>query len=68
MQPVCPLTEKELSVVKWLADGHTVPEIADLEHRLPSGIHTRIVKSRNKTGTATLAGLVAMALRHGWIS
>lgn len=63
----CPLTEKELTVIKWLADGHTVPEIAEFEHRLKAGIHARIVKSRNKTGTATAAGLVALALRRGWI-
>ena len=63
----CPLTQLELNCVRWFADGHTAPEIAIFEQRRPAAIHTRVIKARDKTGTATIAGLVAMALRNGWI-
>jgi len=63
----CPLTDKELKCVRWLADGHTMPDIAQFEDRGLDAIHTRMVKARTKTGTATQAGLVAMCIRKGWI-
>jgi len=63
----CPLTAHELAVVKWLADGHIVPDIAEIEEKSPEAIKTRVQKARHKTGAATAAGLVGMALRNGWI-
>lgn len=64
----CPLTEKELACVRWLADGHHAHDIADIASRSIWTIRKHIENAHDKTGSATSAGLVAMALRRGWIS
>lgn len=64
----CPLTEKEINIVKLLADGHHAYEIADRTSRSIWTIRKHIENAHDKTGHATSAGLVAMALRKGWIS
>jgi len=63
----CPLSEKELACVKALADGRKAVEIADLSRRSIWTIRKHIENAHEKTGLATSAGLVAMALRRGWI-
>lgn len=67
MQVDCPLTSRELSCVKGLAEGHTMAEIAVIENRTRDAIDTRIKHAREKVCAKTAANLVAIALRSGWI-
>ena len=63
----CPLTEPQLEVVRWLSQGKTYSEIAEIEGCSLSALQHRTARAWDKTGTSNTTGLVAMALRRGWI-
>lgn len=63
----CPLTEKELRVVRLLADGKDCQDIALILDRSKMTVTRIIASTKNKTGAGNMHGLVAMALRRGWI-
>lgn len=63
----CPLSETELRVVRWLSDGKDGEEIASLIDRSRITVNRHISAAKDKTGTQNLHGLVAFALRKGWL-
>lgn len=63
----CPLSEKQLDVVRWLAEGKKGGEIAEILNIKKNNVYERIKISLNLTGAANSTGLVAMCLRRGWI-
>lgn len=67
-KPPCPLSEKQLEAIKWLSFGKTsveVCEIMGLKHRMT--LDRVLSPAFVKTETYTRHGLVAVALRRGWI-
>lgn len=68
MQRECPLTRRELSVVHLLSLGMTAKEIARETVTSPNTVNNYIVLAKAKAGgNMTATGLVAKALREGWI-
>lgn len=67
MSNECPLTEPQLEVVRWLSLGKTYEEAAEILGCGLSGLQHRIARAWKNTGTCNATGLVAMALRKGWI-
>ena len=67
MQRECPLTEHQLEIVKWLSFGKTYSDIADIVGVSRKAISRRMDRAYPVTGTGTPQGIVAMALRKGWI-
>ena len=63
----CPLSELELSIVRWLADGKDGEEIAVIIDRKRITVNRHISATKDKTGTHNLHGLVAFVLRKGWL-
>lgn len=63
----CPLSSKQLEVVRFLADGKTQTEIAIITKRARNTITRYVQRCHTNSGTFTMHGLVAMALRNGWI-
>ncbi|MFK3847910.1 helix-turn-helix transcriptional regulator [Agrobacterium pusense] len=63
----CPLSETELRVVRWLSDGKDCQDIAIILERSKMTVTRHIASSYNKTGTHNMHGLVAFALRKGWL-
>lgn len=63
----CPLTSKELECIKWLSEGHMVPHVAEIMGLKKQCIQKRIFVARGKAGAATIASLVAVSIRKGWI-
>lgn len=63
----CPLTPAQINVVKWLADGKTAQDIADIEGVGIKGVQSHISRALVAAGAAKSTSLVAMALRKGWI-
>lgn len=57
------ITNTELRILKAIAAGQSVREIADGEHRSPETIRTHLKSLYGKTGTARQADLVRFALR-----
>ena len=63
----CPLTEPQLEVVRWLSQGKTYSEIAEIMGLTASCLQHRMTRAFNSTGASNAPGIVAMALRRGWI-
>jgi DNA-binding CsgD family transcriptional regulator len=64
---VCPLTDSQIEVIHWLSLGKTSAEIAVILGINEKAIARRIERAWLITGTHNRAGLVALALRKGWI-
>lgn len=63
----CPLTNNELEYAKFAADGKTADEVSEINGRTPFAMRSALEKARGKAGASNTTGLVAMALRKGWI-
>jgi HD-GYP domain-containing protein (c-di-GMP phosphodiesterase class II)/DNA-binding CsgD family transcriptional regulator len=63
--PPVDLTERELHVLRLLADGHTKRQIAAELFITHSTVHTHTVHIYAKCGVSTRAGLAMFAMRHG---
>lgn len=64
----CPFTTRERECVKWLSEGHTVPEVADILGMAKYTVQVRIRDAKEKAGVSTAASLVAKSIRNGWIA
>lgn len=63
----CPLKVSEIEVVHWLSMGKTSAEMAEILGTSPHAIERRLDLAWDRTGTKNRHGLVALALRKGWI-
>lgn len=63
----CPLTQKQLGFIRLLADGKTQAEVSIITGRTRQTVTADVQKMHVACGTRTMHGLVAMALRRGWI-
>lgn len=61
------LTEDEVTVLQWLANGKKHPDIAELMGRTRVWVAMRASKAMTKIGACTSCGAVAFALRRGLI-
>jgi DNA-binding CsgD family transcriptional regulator len=64
---VCPLTDSQIEVIHWLSLGKTSAEISVILGINEKAIARRIERAWLITGTHNRPGLVALALRKGWI-
>ncbi|MGH2960561.1 MAG: response regulator [Solirubrobacterales bacterium] len=65
--PVLALTERELQILREVAEGHSAAEIADTLHLAESTIKTHLARIYDKLGVSERAAAVAQAMRHGII-
>lgn len=63
----CPLTAQQKEIVHWLSLGKTGMEIEEIIGISSRAIQRRIDRAYQATGASTRYGLVALALRKGWI-
>lgn len=63
----CPLSPAEMRVLIFLSNGMAHKDIAAELDRSEMTITSHVRSSFQKTGTFNRHGLVAMALRKGWI-
>ncbi|MCB1508333.1 MAG: autoinducer binding domain-containing protein [Hyphomicrobiaceae bacterium] len=61
------LTQRELDIVKWCAEGKTEPEIAIILGISTATVANHIASARSKFGGINKTGLVANAIRAGLI-
>jgi DNA-binding CsgD family transcriptional regulator len=54
-------------MVQLLADGKTSRDIGEIEGLATITVQTHIQNAMRRTGASNSPGLVAMALRKGWI-
>lgn len=64
----CPLHPRQIETVRWLADGKSADEIAEIMGIAYNTAITNIKRSKDDVGAVNSTSLVAMALRNGWIS
>lgn len=64
---VCPLRPRELEALKLIADGMTAKEAARSMDIAPYTVEHYLVRAKDRLGPRTLPGLVAFAMRKGWI-
>lgn len=64
----CLLTEKELAVVRALAEGMSTSEVGEHLGLSPYTIKTHIARITKRLGTKNGTHIVATCLRAGWIS
>lgn len=64
----CPFSPRELEAVKYLADGLIAKTIAFKMGITEPGVNNLLKIARLKAGKHTATGLVAHAIREGWIS
>lgn len=61
------LSPKQVEIVHWLSLGKTSDETAEIMGVSRFTTKSHIIKARYATCSATVASLVARALREGWI-
>ena len=66
--PLETLSQRELEILKLVADGKTSREIAERLSISPKTVDTYRSRLMSKIGVKNLAGLVKFAIRHGLIS
>lgn len=64
----CPLSSKQIEIVQLLADGKTQTDIAEITGRARNTIHRYVCRCYEAAGAYNMHGLVAMAIRKGWIA
>lgn len=64
---MCPLTGRQIEAVTLLADGLSAKEIAIQWGQSYHWVNNCIYDAMKVSGTSKSTGLVAMALRKGWI-
>lgn len=63
----CPFRESELKLLEELATGTMVKQAAHVLGRSEWTINRQISDMKRVSGKQTTAGIVAMAIRQGWI-
>lgn len=58
------LTQQQLNVLRWIADGKTSDETASLLGVTKKSVDAHVARSMDALGAGTRAGLVALALRN----
>ncbi len=66
--PTAVLSDLEVRIVRQLADGRTIKQIAERVHLSPHTIKDRLAKIRAKVGARSRTGIVVEALKRGLIS
>lgn len=61
------LTDRQIAVVQLLADGHTPPQIAQIEQVTYQTVNNTIARARLRIGVDDNAALIEAARRHGLI-
>lgn len=61
------LTERQVTVVQLLADGHTPPEIAEIEQVTYQTVNNIIARARLRIDVADNEALIAAARKHGYV-
>ena len=67
VEPWQVLTRRELDVLRLVAKGATTNEIAAPLRLSAATVRTHVENMRNKLGTTTRAGLVALGFRLGFL-
>jgi DNA-binding NarL/FixJ family response regulator len=62
-----PLSERELEIVRLIANEHTTTEIADMLHLSKLTVETHRKNILLKLGLRNVAGLIKYAFQKGWI-
>lgn len=63
----CPLSERQLEVLLWLAEGKTAAEIAIIMGITCNTSTNHIANAKRAVGVNKDTALVATAFRRGWI-
>jgi len=63
----CPLTRRETEIVSAFADGLFTKEVADRLRMTDNAVNSAFKIIRAKTGARNATGVVAKAIREGWI-
>lgn len=63
----CPLTERELDVLRVTGDGYSVAEIADRLHLAPGTVRNYLSNAMQKTQTKTRHEAARYAREHDWL-
>ena len=63
----CPLRRSELHLLEMISQGHLIKQVAPRLRCSENTVNRMIADMKRITGKQTPAGLVAMALRNGWI-
>ncbi|MGX1353399.1 DNA-binding CsgD family transcriptional regulator [Bradyrhizobium elkanii] len=66
-QEECPLTEREIDIVKRIAQGDTAKEVAQQIGWTHYSVNERIKTVRRIVGAKNAPHLATIALRKGWI-
>lgn len=61
------LTNTEITIIRYLADGKTVTDIANFSGKSPKTVSNQIRSASKKVGALTTTHLVILAKRHGII-
>lgn len=62
------LSERELSIISWLAKGYMSKEIAEIEHLQVSTIETHKENIKNKLGLKSIIEVVVFAVQNNIVS
>lgn len=68
LQQQCPFTAKQLECVKWASMGKTSFETGAILGRNHRSVERRLQEAMIAANVTNKVGLVAKALREGWIS
>lgn len=63
----CPLTERELDVLRVASDGYSVADIARILHLAPGTVRNYLSSAIGKTHTSTRHDAARYAREQGWI-
>lgn len=61
------LSKRQLEALRFRADGHSLDQTAEFMGINRSSVSDLFQRAFDRTGTNNACGLVAMALRKGWI-
>ncbi len=63
----CPLNKRQIEIIEWAAKGKTIEETSEILglKKFTSQVYAR--EARYKTGSATMANLVYVAVKNHWI-
>ncbi|KQV31128.1 helix-turn-helix transcriptional regulator [Rhizobium sp. Root1204] len=65
--PVCPLSARQLEVIKWLSFGKSAEEIGIIMGIKRRTAQAHLAQAKDAIGAGKNTALVATALREGWI-
>ena len=63
----CPLSPKDVEIVRWASWGKTTGETAEIIGLTHASVRTRMFRAVEKCGAVNATSLVAMAIRNNWI-